>query len=209
MRAFLSMLVVIALGSGLACCGAAGPAPEEAPLAKAGPTLTQRGRLEIGSPAFEPGGTMPVQYTCFGDNVSPPLTWSGVPAGTRAVVLLVDDPDSRPPGFVHWVLYDIPPATTGLGENVPGDVELADGSRQGSNDFAPYGHGTFPSGAEKKLVGYDGPCPPGGTHHYVFSLYALDAALGLPGEATMAEVKAAMEGHILVKAELTGQFAPP
>jgi Raf kinase inhibitor-like YbhB/YbcL family protein len=147
-------------------------------------------------------------YSCFGDNVSPPLAWSGVPEGTQSLVLLLDDPDSVPAGFVHWVIFDMPPDAAGLLEDVPGQGELADGSRQGSNDFAPFGPGTFPGGAEYRMVGYDGPCP-GGEHRYVFTLYALDAPLGLAPEVTMAEVVAAMEGHFLAEAELVGVFAPP
>ena len=208
MRGVLPILVAVALLATLSGCGpAASPAPTE--VAQGPPAPPGVPALAIRSSAFEPGGTIPVLYSCHGDNLSPPLTWTGVLEGSETLALLVDDPDSRPPGFVHWVIYDIPAPSTGLAEGVPGGAELADGSRQGSNDFAPYGPGTFPGGAEKRLVGYDGPCPPGGEHRYVFTLYALDTPLELPVGATMAEVEAAMEGHILAQAELTGRFAPP
>jgi Raf kinase inhibitor-like YbhB/YbcL family protein len=122
-------------------------------------------------------------------------------------VLLVDDPDSRPPGWVHWVIYNIPATTTALPEGFPPDATLADGTLQGRNDFYPYGAGTFPGGAQINLIGYDGPCP-GGPHRYVFTLYALDTLLELPAEATMAEVLDAMQGHILGQVALTGVYTP-
>ncbi len=164
--------------------------------------------LTLTSSAFAHGGDIPTQYTCFGQNVSPALEWSGVPAGTQSLALVVDDPDSVPPGFVHWVIFNIPPTATGLPEDVPGGPTLPDGSRQGSNDFAPFGPGTFPGGAAIKRVGYDGPCPPG-RHRYAFTLYALDTLLDVPAEATRAQVVEAMQGHILAQAELIGLFTPP
>lgn len=164
--------------------------------------------LTITSSAFQHEGDIPTEYTCFGQNISPALEWSGVPDGAQSLALLVDDPDSVPPGFVHWVIFNIPPTAAGLPEDVPGGPTLPDGSRQGSNDFAPYGAGTFPGGAAIKLVGYDGPCP-GGQHRYVFALYALDTLLDVPAEATMAQVLEAMQGHILAQAEIIGLFTPP
>lgn len=165
--------------------------------------------LEISSGAFEPGGEIPIQYTCEGANLSPLLEWSGVPEGTQSVALLLDDPDSQPPGFVHWVVYNIPSTSEGLPEGVPAEASLPDGTLQGTNDFALYvGQGeTFPGGAPINLIGYDGPCP-GNQHRYVFTLYALDALLDLPAEATMAEVLQAMEGRVLGQVELTGVYTP-
>lgn len=171
--------------------------------------------MEISSTAFDPGGKIPEQHSCFGDNLSPPLEWSGVPEGAQSLLLFVYDPDAGaesgatvPQGFVHWVVYNIPPTTTGYPEGMPGGATLADGALQGSNDFAPYGGGTFPGGAAINLVGYDGPCP-GGEHRYVFTLYALDALLNLPAEAAPAQVLEAMEGHVLTQAEVMGLYAPP
>jgi Raf kinase inhibitor-like YbhB/YbcL family protein len=148
-------------------------------------------------------------YSCQGANLSPPLEWSGVPEGTQSLALLVDDPDSEPPGFVHWVIYNIPPTSTGLPEGVSAEATLPDGTFQGANDFALFAAEgqTFPGGAPINRIGYDGPCP-GDTHHYVFKLYALDASLDVPAEATMADLLAAMDGHVLGEAEVTGVYTP-
>ena len=172
------------------------------------PTLTPVPPLQISSSGFAPGGDIPVQYSCFGQNLSPALAWTGVPEGAESLALLMDDPDSQPPGFVHWVVYDIPPTATGLPEGVPATGTLADGTLQGSNDFAQFGGGVFPGGAAINQIGYDGPCP-GGQHRYVFKLYVLDTVLNLPPEATMTQVVQAMSGHVLDRAELVGLFAPP
>ena len=165
--------------------------------------------LEISSSAFEPGAEIPVQYSCDGANLSPPLEWSGVPEGTQSLALLVDDPDSEPPGFAHWIVYDIPSTSEGLPEGVPAQATLLDGTLQGTNDFALFvGEGeTFPGGAPINRIGYDGPCP-GNKHRYVFTLYALDTVLDLQAEATMAELLRAMEGHVLNEAELIAVYTP-
>jgi len=161
----------------------------------------------MSSAAFEPGGEIPVQHSCQGANLSPPLEWSGVPEGAQSLALLVDDPDSQPPGFVHWVIYNIPATTSDLPEGVPAESSLPDGALQGKNDFANYPAGTFPGGSAINQIGYDGPCPPA-AHRYVFTLYALDAVLDLPAEATKADLLAAMEGHVLGQAEMTGVYTP-
>ncbi len=180
--------------------------PAEEP---ASPTSEAVTPLEVSSTAFEPGGEIPIQHSCEGDNLSPPLQWSGVPEGTQSLALLVDDPDSQPPGFVHWVVYNIPSSVAGLPEGVPGEATLGDGTLQGTNDFARFvGEGeTFPGGAPIKRIGYDGPCP-GNPHRYVFALYALDTFLDLPPEATMAQVLEALDGHVLAQAELDGIYTP-
>lgn len=164
--------------------------------------------MTLTSNAFEHEGEIPVQYSCFGENLSPPLDWSGVPEGTQSLALLFEDPDSEPPGFVHWVVYNIPPTATGLPEGVPAEATLDDGTLQGSNDFSLYGGGTFPGGAAINQIGYDGPCP-GNQHRYVFTLYALDTLLDLSAEATKAQLSEAMEGHILAQAEVIGLYTPP
>lgn len=218
MNRLRSGAVLVALFALLACGPGAAPSATEV----AYPSATEKEKapeipsqqaanlaLEISSTAFDPGGAIPDRHTCAGDNVSPPLAWSGIPEQTETLALLVEDPDSNPPGFSHWVIYNIPAAATGLEEDVPNDAELADGSQQGSNDFAPYGAGTFPGGAVIKMIGYDGPCPPGGAHHYVFTLYALDTSLDLPATARAEDVKMALAGHVLAQAELIGLFALP
>jgi Raf kinase inhibitor-like YbhB/YbcL family protein len=209
-RLVLPFLCVTFLAYATSGCGAGpppAPAAEELTPTSAAPAETPSPPLEISSSAFEPGGEIPTQYTCHGANLSPPLEWSGVPEGTQSLALLVDDPDSRPPGFVHWVIYNIPPTAEGLPAGVPPKATLEDGTLQGSNDFANYPGGTFPGGTTINQVGYDGPCP-GNPHRYVFTLYALDALLDLPGEATMAQILEAMEGHILTQGEVIGTYSP-
>jgi Raf kinase inhibitor-like YbhB/YbcL family protein len=136
---------------------------------------------------------IPAKFTCNGAGISPQLAWSAPPAGTVSFALIVTDPDAPGQTFVHWVLYDLPADTRSLPEGVSGLGQLADGSRQGRNDFGD--------------LGYGGPCPPPGpAHHYIFTLYALDAKLNLPVGATRAQVEAAMQGHILARGELIGLF---
>ena len=139
------------------------------------------------------GGKFPRQHTCDGADSSPQLAWPAPPAGTKSFALIMTDPDAPVGTFVHWVLYDIPAATRELPVGVPKQDQLSDGSRQGSNDFG--------------RSGYGGPCPPRGTHHYVFSLYALDANLGLPTGASRSQVESAMKGHILAKGELIATYS--
>ncbi len=149
--------------------------------------------LELRSGAFEGGGNIPARYTCLGENVSPGLSWSGVPAGAQSFVLIMDDPDAPAGTWVHWVIYDILKDAGGLKENVPKRPVLADGARQGMNSF--------------RRVEYGGPCPPPGpAHRYVFTLYALDVVLGLAPGASKETVMRGMKGHILGKATLTGMF---
>lgn len=157
----------------------------------------QAAALEIRSSAFAPGGGIPARFTCEGEDVSPPLAWSGAPRGTRSLALVVDDPDAPDPRdprttWVHWVVYDLPAASEGLPEAVAPDDPLPGGARQGRNDWG--------------RTAWGGPCPPVGRHRYVFELYALDVALGDLGAATKAEVLHAMEGHVLARARLVGTY---
>lgn len=148
--------------------------------------------IKITSTAFPDNGKIPVQYTCDGDNVSPPLSWSGVPANAKSLALICDDPDAPAKTWVHWVIFNIPPTAAGLPENVPPKDELPDKTRQGTNDF--------------RKIGYGGPCPPRGTHRYFFKLYALGAVLTLPAGATKNGLLAAMEGAILAQGRLMGTY---
>jgi len=182
---------------------AAGPTDTAIP-----PSPAPASELIITSTAFVPGGEIPVRHSCFGDNLSPPLSWSGLPEGTVSLALVVDDPDSQPPGFVHWVVYNVPATASALPEGLPAQGQLDDGTLQGANGFAPLVGQTFPGGATISDVGYGGPCPPD-RHHYVFTLYALDSQLDLPVEATADQVLSAMQGHILSQALLAGIFTPP
>ena len=147
------------------------------------------------SAAFKDGAPIPGKYTCDGVDVSPPLTWSGAPAGTRSVALIADDPDAPGGTWVHWVLYNLPAEVSELPENIA-KVESLDlgGARQGRNDF--------------RRPGYGGPCPPPGpAHRYFFKLYALDTRLELKAGAQKKDVEAAMEGHVLGSAQLMGTYA--
>jgi hypothetical protein len=149
--------------------------------------------FELQSAAFQPGGAIPVKHTCDGPNVSPRLRWTGPPANTKSFALVVDDPDAPAGTWVHWVLYDIPPTAGQVAEDVAAQDKVAGVGTQGVNDFGK--------------VGYGGPCPPRGpAHRYVFTLYALDAALRLPARQTKAELSRAMEGHLLGRAELIGRY---
>jgi Raf kinase inhibitor-like YbhB/YbcL family protein len=149
--------------------------------------------VALTSPAFAEGGPIPRQHTCDGEDAAPPLQWSGLPAATKSLALIVDDPDAPDPKapkrtWVHWVVYDIPASTTGL----PQGGALPSGAREGKNDWG--------------RPGYNGPCPPIGRHRYVHKLYALDALLGDLGEPTKAELEQAMEGHLLAEGRLVGTY---
>ena len=148
--------------------------------------------MEIKSKAFSEGGMIPSKYTCDGEDISPPLAWSGVPESAKSLALISDDPDAPVGTWVHWVLYNVPAEVTELPENMPPDRTLQNGARQGMTDF--------------RRVGYGGPCPPGGTHRYFFKLYALDTVLDLEAGATKKALEEAMEGHVLAEGQLMGRY---
>ena len=140
----------------------------------------------LSSTAFADGGEIPRTYTCDGPDRSPPLSWPGAPTGTAALAIIVDDPDAN--GWVHWVAFDIPAATTALAEGASGTGGFTEGrTTWGSR-------------------GWRGPCPPSGTHRYVFELFALDRALGLGDGATADDLRRAMKGHVLGAAKLLGRY---
>jgi Raf kinase inhibitor-like YbhB/YbcL family protein len=150
--------------------------------------------MRLTSAAFRHEEPIPKKYTCDGEDVSPPLAWSDLPAGTRTLALVADDPDAPDPAapkrtWVHWVLYNIPADTEGLRE---GATTLPPGTRQGTNDW--------------NRVGYGGPCPPIGRHRYFFKLYALDSELDNLGTPTKAQLEQAMKGHVLAQTELLGTY---
>ncbi len=212
-RSALLLLFLAILSLAASSCGP-GPAPTATTEA---PSPSESG-LTLSTPAFDSGGELPQKHSCFGDNVSPALAWSGVPEAAQSLLLLVYDLDaganrgaSTSLGFAHWIVYNIPPNATGYAEGVPAGEALPDGAVQGTNDFAPFRTAgeAFPGGAAVKLVGYDGPCPPGGEHRYQFHLYALDARLDLSPAATMAQVLETREGHVLAEAVVIGLLAPP
>ncbi|MFI5121008.1 MAG: YbhB/YbcL family Raf kinase inhibitor-like protein [Thermoanaerobaculia bacterium] len=145
--------------------------------------------MTLSSSVFPAGGAIPKRHTCDGGDVSPPLSWSGVPAGTRSFALVVDDPDAS--GFTHWLLFDIPASTASLAEGLKSGT-LPPGAAEGSND----------SGS----IGYRGPCPPAGSHHYSHRLYALDVASVSPTPPTKERFEASVRSHVLARAELIGTY---
>ncbi len=192
-RFALSGLLTIACVAGMLACdgggdGAATPTePAPATPTEASGDAQPDGELQLTSSAFGENEAIPVRYTCDGDNVSPPLTISGVP-DAASLALIVDDPDAPGGSFVHWTVWNIDPAT----------AEVAEGTVPGNGSEGLNGGGR---------AGYTGPCPPSGTHRYIFTLYALDAALTIDPESSgKAELEVAIEGHILAQAELTGRY---
>lgn len=148
--------------------------------------------MELKSQGFRPGEMIPAKYTCDGPDVSPPLSWSDPPAGTKSFALVSDDPDAPVGTWVHWVIWNIPASARSLEENLPKKESLPSGAKQGTTDF--------------RRIGYGGPCPPSGTHRYFFKLYALDTTLNLPATTTKKDLEKAMQGHILAPAELIGKY---
>jgi Raf kinase inhibitor-like YbhB/YbcL family protein len=147
----------------------------------------------ISSTSFSNSGDIAKKFTCDGADVSPQLAWTEPPKGTQSFALLADDPDAPVGNWNHWVLWNVPPATRQLAESISRASQLADGSRQGSNDF--------------RKTGYNGPCPPPGKpHRYFFKLFALDAKLDLKGNVGKQELEAAMKGHILAETEWMGRY---
>jgi Raf kinase inhibitor-like YbhB/YbcL family protein len=148
--------------------------------------------MQLFTSAFAPGELIPSKYTCDGENISPPLEWSDVPAATTSLALIVDDPDAPRGLFLHWLIYDIPPGENGLTEGIGLESDTAGGAKQGRNGFGK--------------IGYGGPCPPGGVHRYFFRLYALDSALNVPPRASREVVERVMRDHVVAEAELIGRY---
>ena len=155
------------------------PAPEEALLA-------------VFSASFENGASIPARYTCNGEDISPQISWATPPAGTQSMAIIMDDLNSQPGLFTHWIVYNIPAESRELKEDIPTYSRLEDGTLQGANDF--------------NRIGYDGPCPPSGMHRYRFNVYALNTMLELEAEATKELLTEAMEGHVLARGIITGTY---
>lgn len=152
--------------------------------------------LQLTSPSFANGADIPVRHTCDGQDLSPALVWSGIPAGARSLALIVDDPDAPDPAapkrvWVHWVLYNLPANASGLPEGVTAE-QLPTGAQDGLNDW--------------QRTGYGGPCPPIGRHRYFHKLYALDTVLPDLARSDKAGLVKAMQGHVLAEAELVGTY---
>lgn len=149
--------------------------------------------MELKSSAFKDGEAIPARYTCEGENISPELTWSGVPGGTQSFALIMDDPDAPSGVFTHWVIFNIPADSRELSEAVPTQSQLPSGALQGRTDFG--------------RIGYGGPCPPPGSpHHYRFTLYALEKQLELAAGTSKRPVLNAAAGHILAQAKIVGIY---
>jgi Raf kinase inhibitor-like YbhB/YbcL family protein len=149
--------------------------------------------LVVTTTAFRDGEPVPVRHTCDGDDLSPALSWTGVPVEARAFALICDDPDAPRGTWVHWLLWNLPSDAVELGEGVPPNPELPSGARQGTNDSGD--------------LGYGGPCPPPGKpHRYFFRLFALDTPLNLEPGVKRAELESAMAGHVLAQGTLMGTY---
>lgn len=148
--------------------------------------------MEIKSQSFQHEDMIPSHYTCDGQNISPPLSWSGAPEKTKSFALICDDPDAPVGLWVHWVLFDIPVSVYALPEKFPRMEEIPGLGKSGKNTSGRYG--------------YDGPCPPNGTHRYYFKLYALDTTLNLKPGLTKDELLKAMKGHVLAETQLMGRY---
>jgi Raf kinase inhibitor-like YbhB/YbcL family protein len=143
-------------------------------------------QFAVSSPRIADGGRIPVEFTCDGGQMSPPLEWTGVPSGTGTLALIVDDPDAN--GYVHWVAYGIEP-----GSNLAQGISRAPGApMEGLNS--------------RGTVGWTGPCPPSGTHHYDFTLYALSRAVSFDQRPTAAQLRAAMKGAIIARSRLVATY---
>ena len=180
---------IAALGLSVAMAALASPASEKE---LAGVTMASAHKLKVTSAQFGPGGRIPEAQSSYGAGLSPALSWSGAPAGTRSYVVLTEDPDaSTPKPFVHWVVFDVPGTAKGLPAN-----GLPAGAKAGLN------------GSGKP--GYRGPHPPAdGDHHYHFQVFALDRQLGLAETSDRDAVAAAMRGHVLASGELVGLYKKP
>jgi Raf kinase inhibitor-like YbhB/YbcL family protein len=144
-------------------------------------------KMKITSSAFQEGANIPSKFTCDGSDASPPLQIADIPSEAKSLALIVDDPDAPSGLFTHWIVWNIPPQTSAVGEgNTPKGV-------QGTNDFSKSGYG--------------GPCPPSGTHRYCFKIFALDRELDLPFGAKRGQVDAAMKGHVVAQGELMGRYS--
>jgi len=149
--------------------------------------------MKLTSTAFEHNQEIPRKYSCDGKNISPELSWKGAPEATKSFVLICDDPDAPGGTFVHWVYYNIPGNVQSVPEDVPGDPRPVPGGVQGKNSFGK--------------TGYGGPCPPGGTHRYFFTLYALDIMLDAPADLSKEELLSSIDGHVIGDTQLMGTYS--
>jgi len=188
MKRVAIVVVLGVLAAALAVLYLRGRSPEPVVPSADLPPILNNSNMLIASAAFERNSSIPKKYTCDGENVNPPLTFSGVPENAKSLALIMDDPDAPRGTWVHWTMWNIDPSTINItvGSVPAGAVE-----------------GTTSSGKS----GYGGPCPPSGTHHYYFKLYALDTTLNLNKSLEKQGLESAMEGHVLGQAELVGLYS--
>jgi hypothetical protein len=190
------VILVIAIAVGVASCQSGQKTNEQAVQQKEQTTQQEEPKamsIELKSTAFSEGGMIPKKYTCDSVDVSPDLSWTGIPDKAVSLALICDDPDSPAGTWAHWVIYCIPAKASSLPEGVPANNTTFQGAKQGENSF--------------HRGGYGGPCPPKGTtHRYFFKLYALDIQLALDALATKDELLAAMQGHVIGQGQLIGKY---
>jgi hypothetical protein len=188
MKKYVSVGVILCIVIGLGVYYVVQPfIPKHSTGVSPSPTVTQVS-MKLTSPAFDNYQKIPSLYTCDGNKMHPPLTIAGVPSGVKSLVLIVDDPDAPTGIFTHWVIWNIRPDTTGIEEGkVPTE------SQEGTNSAGS--------------IGYTPPCPPSGQHRYFFTLYALDAKLGLDGKATKTDVERDMSGHVMAQSLFVGVYS--
>ncbi len=168
------------------------PMEQAEPIAEEPEEIVEAVSFELTSPHFQDGDSIPSAFSCDGQDVSPELNWEGTPPDTASLALILDDPDAPGGTWDHWVVFNIPADRTGLSDGIEPRERLEDGSVHGFNSWGQ--------------LGYGGPCPPDGTHRYMFQLYALDMMLDLPVGASKAELLQAIEGHILGEVVLMGTY---
>jgi Raf kinase inhibitor-like YbhB/YbcL family protein len=185
---WLVLLVFAASCSSTGLPLASVPPTPSAIAATAASTLAPAGNFVLTSSAFPDDGAIPKKYSCDGERISPPLKWSGAPAGTKSFALIVDDPDAPGGTFTHWIVFDLPATQNEIPEAAS---SVGKGGLNGT-----------------RQIGYTGPCPPSGTHRYFFTLYAVDvASLGLNDGATRADVDKALQSHTIAQTQLMGKYS--
>ncbi|MEO6390685.1 MAG: YbhB/YbcL family Raf kinase inhibitor-like protein [Pyrinomonadaceae bacterium] len=188
----ITRLVIVVVGSMalMSACRTTSPS-DQSNQSNPTPTPTTA-KLTLSSPSFVEGAAIPARFTCDGENISPALAWGPAPKGTESWALIMEDPDAPGGTWSHWVALNIPVSIDSLGENQPHTGALPNGGQQVMNDF--------------KRPGYGGPCPPGGTHHYVFRLFALDMSLPNGAVVDRKELLEAIKGRILAEATVTAIY---
>jgi Raf kinase inhibitor-like YbhB/YbcL family protein len=185
---------LVLTGSTLAACGDDGD-DDPGTTSPDDDSGTTSPDMTLTSTAFAEGQAIPAEYTCTGDDHSPPLAWEGAPSDAQRFVLIMDDPDAPSGTWVHWVVYNLPGETRTLPAAIQSDDDLPGEAVHGMNSW--------------RRNDYGGPCPPSGTHRYVFKLYALSAPLDLRPGATKSDVITAIENLVVAEGRLTGTYRKP